>query len=392
VQQLANRDMFNRPEWFWGNRSVPKYELARPASTDGLSVSAKKDLANDLIESFNEARKLDPENRSYSDLWASIISRSAREVVQALIGKDPTTLLSLLERLFPLPALWGIGYGDLGLSQGDRFASFVILDQLVGLGESLGVVRSECPEQGEIGYAFEGGVEKLVTDIESKLGFKIDFPKIGGSYGISIANRLIDMQTPGHIYAAYRLKSNLSRYTQATKPSVLEIGAGFGGAAYWFLQQSSPRQYVILDLALTNVYQGWFLANALGRERVSLYSDIRRDGIGHRTVSIMPTKSEHLLGDMQFDGIFNQDSFPEMPEESINGYLRLASERLRGILFSYNQEAFSPVAEKPQPWLVKQVEHVGGLTRISRERSWIRRGYVEEIYQNEKLRRDEPNA
>lgn len=382
LQRLSNRDMFNRPEWFWGQSPVPRLPLVTPPSTDELGLSDKKRLVEDLITSFNEAIKLDPDNSSYSRLWATIINRSANGVVMALIQKDAGALLSLLERMFPLPALWGIGYGDLGLTQGDRFASFVILDQLVGLAECLGVVRSECPEQGEIGYAFVDGVEKIVADIEQKLGIKIDFPKIGGSYGLQIGDRLLDMQTPSHIYAAHRLKVNLARYTNESHPSVLEIGAGFGGAAYWFMKQAKAREYVILDLALTNVYQGWFLSNALGRDKVALYSEINRGiKVGDKLVSILPTKSESHLAGKRFTGIFNQDSFPEMPEESVMGYLRLAVDHLDGIVFSYNQEAYSPVGHKPQPWVHERAQRVEGLTLVSRERSWLRRGYIEEIYQ-----------
>src|SRR5688572_28904093 len=88
VQGLANRDMFHRPEWFWGNRGVPVLPLARPASTDGLKPNEKKLLISDLLRSFEVAQKLDKENTSYSPLWRSIIERSVQDFVRALYNKD----------------------------------------------------------------------------------------------------------------------------------------------------------------------------------------------------------------------------------------------------------------------------------------------------------------
>jgi hypothetical protein len=381
LQRLANRDMFHRPEWFWASRPVPVYRVERPASSGGLSATDKKLLIADLLTSFDEAQKLDKENSSYSALWRWNVERTARDFIDALVRKDAQKVLSFLEGMLSQPALWGIGYGDFGIWQGDRFASFLIFHQLVGLAESLALVRTECPEQGEIGYAFDVGVESLVEKIEQTVGVRMDFPRVASSYGIMINGRMLDMQTPSHLYSAYRLRKNLEKYVSRENYSVLEIGAGFGGSAYWFLQQLPRSKYCILDLALTNVYQGWFLSNTLGRDNVLLFSDALKGApIGSRQVSIMPTRSEGYLGETRFDAIFNQDSFPEMTEQAIDDYLRLAHQRLDGILYSFNHESFSLVKGHPLPWVPDRVQKVGGFKRLSRELSWVRRGYVEEVY------------
>lgn len=384
VQRLSNRDMFNRPEWFWGQNGVADLPLTAPDSSGGLAPEARRELAVDLIKSFHLGQGLDPSNGNYSQLWSTIIGRSAPPVIQALMDKDPIALLRFLERMFPSPTLWGIGYGDLGLDQGSRFGSFLILSQLVGLAESLGVVRTECPEQGEIGHALRDGPEVLLHEVEKILGLRMDFPRIAGSYGVVLDGRLLDMQTPGHVYAAHRLKGHLAGRCASQAPEVLEIGAGFGGTCYWFQKMVVPGRYVILDLALTNVYQGWFLANALGRSEVGLYSDFLNEGdFGCRRTWIMPVNSQDRFRQQRFDGVMNQDSFPEMPVESVRGYLGLSAERLRpgGILFSMNQEAFTPMSGHDPPWVATLASKEPALIRRSRELSWVRRGYVEEVYQ-----------
>lgn len=381
VQRLANRDMFNRPEWFWGARPVPDLPLTAPDSSAGLDAHSRRALAADLLESFHAGQGLDPSNRNYSPLWSTIINRSAPPVLQALQARDPDALIAFLDRMFPSPTLWGIGYGDLGLTQGSRFASFLILSQLVGLAESLGVARTECPEQGEVGHALADGAEALLARVERALGFRVDFPRIAGAYGIEVGGRLLDMQTPGHLYAAHRFKEQLARHAPRVAPEILEIGAGFGGTCHWFQKMVSPARYVVLDLALTNVYQGWFLANALGRDQVGLYSDfLREGGFGRRRTWVMPVNSQEQFGQQRFTGVLNQDSFPEMPADSVRGYLALARDRLDGILFSCNQEAYSPIDGKAPPWVAELAAATGGLVRVSRELSWVRRGYVEEVY------------
>jgi len=384
IQRLSNRDMFNRPEWFWGEQAVPNLPLTVPDSSGGLDDGARDRLAADLVEAFHAGQGLDPSNGNYSPLWSTIIDRSAPPVLRALRDRDPVALRAFLEGMFPSPTLWGIGYGDLGLEQGRRFASFLILGQLVGLAESLGVVRTECPEQGEIGHALRGGVEALLSEVERAIGIRVDFPRIGGAYGIEVGGRLLDLQTPGHLYAARRFRGHLAATSDPHACEILEIGAGFGGTCHWFQKLAAPRRYVILDLALTNVYQGWFLANAFGRDQVGLYPDFVREGaFDRRRLWILPVNSQEKFAGQRFDGVLNQDSFPEMPAESVRGYLRLAAARLRpgGILFSMNQEAFSPMCGQEPPWVAALATGEPSLVRRSRELSWVRRGYVEEVYQ-----------
>src|SRR5687767_357279 len=178
LQRLANRDMFHRPEWFWASRSIPALPISRPPSTAGLDAEGKRQLVQDLLRSFEEAQKLDEENQSYSPLWKWNVERSATGFVEALVRKDADFVIRFLEEMLSQAALWGIGYGDFGIFQGARFGSFVILHQLVGFAESLGVIRTECPEQGEIAFAFDGGLETLVEQVENVVGIRMDFPRI----------------------------------------------------------------------------------------------------------------------------------------------------------------------------------------------------------------------
>jgi hypothetical protein len=73
--------------------------------------------------------------------------------------------------------------------------------------------------------------------------------------------------------------------------------------------------------------------------------------------------------------LINEDSMPEIPESVVKDYLAWVKPKLTGVFFSYNQET-----HKEQTLVAKAVIEAGGYKRLSRHLSWLRRGYVEEVY------------
>ena len=62
-------------------------------------------------------------------------------------------------------------------------------------------------------------------------------------------------------------------------------------------------------------------------------------------------------------------------------YLRWASEHLNGLFLSFNQEAYSPFGNVHQVCVPEVVKLFPRFKRLSRDSSWDRRGYVEEVYE-----------
>jgi hypothetical protein len=80
------------------------------------------------------------------------------------------------------------------------------------------------------------------------------------------------------------------------------------------------------------------------------------------------------------DLLINQDSMPEMPLTEIRRYLNWGSQHVNGLFLSFNQEAYSPVHGTPQVLVPDIVANFSNYHRLSRQTSWDRRGYVEEVY------------
>ena len=83
-----------------------------------------------------------------------------------------------------------------------------------------------------------------------------------------------------------------------------------------------------------------------------------------------------------YDVLLNKDSMPEMPKHAVLEYLRWGRSTCRGIFFSCNQESKAAFRGQPQGLVPEAVEEVGGFSRLRRDESWVRPGYVEEIYAN----------
>jgi hypothetical protein len=125
------------------------------------------------------------------------------------------------------------------------------------------------------------------------------------------------------------------------------------------------------------VLQGYFLAKEFGASNVKLYGETSNN---NAMISILPTFAFETGIKMDIDILINENSMPEMSKEIVEGYLFYAKKQVSGIFFSYNHEAYSVVYGKPQVFVPEVVESVGGFKRLSRNASWVRSGYVEEVY------------
>ena len=366
---------FDRPAWVYRSRgAVPSVDLEfrqpEVVSPEHLALCER------LLAAYWLAREGAPGG---SGMWSSELFAERQQVLSsALQRRDPESLATALAAMFRSDFIIGIAGGSLGTGRqtalGRRFTRLYILNKLVALAESQGVVRTENPEQGTPGIAFSQGTEALVEGIEKRLGIALDFPEVGAAYGLLAAGRLVTSDAPDQVYGALRLRDAIATFLKETDrpPTVVEIGAGYGAMAYWFLQLVDAR-YTIIDLPAVNVLQGYFLAQAMGTGAVSFL------GEPPARVTILPAHALETV-EVPFDVLANKDSMPEMPSIALEEYLAWGARNCRGIFYSYNQEAAAPFEGTAQNVVSESVERLGGFQRLRRDASWLRRGYVEELY------------
>jgi hypothetical protein len=372
-------EMIRRPEWLYRGRGrIPRGRLefrpVHPVTDDDRALCRR------LIDAYARATGGPEGAESTTGMWAWIFTQRQRRLAEALERQDVDALAAMLADMLRQDFVVGMAYGDLigdaNSRIGGRLWWIKSLDSLASLAESLGAAPAESPEQGEVGRAFDAGLDGLVAAIERQLGSTIDFPDVGAPYGVQVGTALIPPDWPEQVYAARRIADAVERHV-ATPPGgvrIVEIGAGYGAMAYAMLKLlAGVGRYSIVDLPIVNVIQGYFLSKALGTDEVSLFCE------APSKVSVVPNHALDIVG-TPCDVVVNKDSMPEMPEQAVLAYLNWTKAAGAQLFFSYNQEAEASFAGERQNLVPAAVAAVGGFTRLRRDASWVRRGYVEEIY------------
>ena len=369
--------MLGRPQWLFESPvAIPH----RPVTATAPRPSQPADL--ELCARIVAAYRLSRDGYGeLSGIWSGKIGRHCASLDRALMSGDAAAVDEQLRWMYRRPFLSGIStpvdYEDPAARD---FWSLMTYDSLVSLAEAVGAIRAENPEQGAVGRAFIEGIDGVPERVEAKLGISLDYPRIGAPYGTLIGDRLIIRETGRHLHAAVRLHevaaTELAPRGGQGGVRVVEIGAGFGGVAMWYLRLlgDAAGSYTIVDLPLMNAFQAYFLGGVYGAGALALNGE---PGAGARIRIVPPVVLE--AGDVAADLVFNQDSLPEMTEQVARGYLTWMAEQVSGAFVSCNHEAGS-IGVVSQMVVSELADEIPGLKRLSRQPSWTRRGYVEEVY------------
>lgn len=356
------------------------YKTKDPTNDDIL-------LCQRIIDAYRKATSDKAKiEKNTGQMWSQSIKMRCDKLISVVESLDARELARILASMFREDFVYGLASGSLIENAhsciGRKIWSLKYQDNVVALAEYLSIVRSESNEQGIKAYALKDGIDALVAKIEIAIGIPMDFPDIGAPYGIKANNSLVTMEHPEHIYVALRINHAVQNYLKdrSKQPlNLVEIGGGFGNLAYWMikLKKIDVGSYTIIDLPLINVLQSYFLGKAFGALNVKLYDETSND---NAAISILPTFVFEKETIRNIDVLINENSMPEMSNEIARNYILYAKKRLNGIFFSYNHEAYSVVYGKPQVLVPEVIESVGGFRCISRNVSWVRSSYVEEVY------------
>lgn len=366
---------FERPGWIYGLGSVAPtgeqlFRAPEPVTEADLA------LCDRLVAAYRLAQSEAP---LPSGMWAhSDFRQRQRVLVEALADGTPRPLAEMLGSMFRSDFVLGMAPGSMGRKRRAgplaRLSWLMSMTKVVALAEALGTVRAENPEQGSKAPALRASLDDLVSGMEAELGLSLDFPRVGAAYGSVVGGRLITPETPDQVYGAARLRDAIATYLPPSDQprGVVEIGGGYGAMAYWFMQMVDAR-YAIVDLPIVGVLQGYFLSQVLGHDAVAVYGET------HGQVTIVP---DHALASVQspIDVVANKDSLPEITLDAALGYLQWTRAKCRGLFYSNNQEGAAVFDGIAQNVVSDLVERVGGFKRVRRDASWVRRGYVEEIF------------
>lgn len=176
-------------------------------------------------------------------------------------------------------------------------------------------------------------------------------PIIGNPYGYFIDDKFIksgaDYQ---HFYAA-RINDLLSE--RFGRKVIAEIGAGFGGMAYYLIRDAKNTTYVDFDLPENLALTSYYLLKAFPEKKILLYGEEEFDGakLSDYDIVLMPSFELDKLQDDTCDLVFNSYSLAEMSQQTINHYVKQSAKLIKkgGWFFHVNHTENSLVSARDFP-------------------------------------------
>jgi hypothetical protein len=374
--------VIRRPEWLRGYSKPLPSEFAPRLAPEKASdeMIAARIISSHRQIKLREQRADVPSLRD--SMWGTFLQEEYAALRRLVERGDTGGLAGYLSTIFRSEAVNGYTYGSKFDPFPHRWWYLPVGIELsvVTLAESVGILRAECPEQGQIAYwRNEHTEERLIEQLESYFSMRIEAPRTGDARGILFGGRFLTLETCSQIYTAHRMRDAINREIGASvELNIVEIGGGYGGLCYWMHRLLGTRinRYVVVDLPEVNLVQAYFLSSLETRELLLFGEEKRKSESG---IELIPHWTLSDL-DLRPNVLINQDSMPEMPLAEVERYLTWGSDNVYGLFFSFNQEAYSPWRGVPQVHVPSVVDRYPRFRRIARNASWVRRGYVEEIY------------
>lgn len=326
-------------------------------------------IAGRVMRAFDRA--IDEQSRLSKlpehDVWESVAGTFHGTFVDALTNDTADALVHQLTNAYRETISHGLGPGkqvyEAALTAaGSASIAALSLDRLMALAEAIGVLPYENPEQGRWGVNLYLEPAVVMRRISDALGADMTPSQIMGYFGARAGAGLFFARSADHLYCAWRC---LGFGRQIT-----EIGAGLAGVGDYAMRLGASS-YRIYDLPVLNALQGYALIRA--GHAVSL--------LGEPDAPVAVRPWWHFDAAPPCDVVLNQDSFPEIDASFVEGYLKRIA-RVSRYFVSINQEGAAPATAdgSPQHIVGALVAGVHGLRRRHRSPYWIRRGYVEEVY------------
>ena len=238
------------------------------------------------------------------------------------------------------------------------------------------------PEQGGWGVKKDFSFNEALKYLDEEFGFTVIAPIIyDGLLQTSIGNRNFNQVDIMALNASLQIRNVLK---SSANKSILEIGAGSGTTAYWCSRLGlGPIQ--IIDLPHVAVLQAFYLLKVLPGASVLLYGE--EPVVEQPDITIYPHWAFNELPRISPVLVFNQDSFAEMSMAVVQKYLRWIIDINATYLLSINHESSATysVALTKQVNVSSLIRSESAFTAISRHPNWVRLGYVDQLWELNKI-------
>ncbi len=301
-----------------------------------------------------------------SGQWKDIYSAYQADAVRSIRDGDKSLLQKMLAD--PLSNNLLYGFDNLANVLQSKFRletsneAITSADHFLALGEYTLSTNYFSPEAIVSPIKKKIFITSIIKDIvESKFEGKVIFPNpYINEVGLDTEFGVASIRVPAAIYQALRAREFGSK--------ICEIGPGLGRTAY-FSNLLGVEKYTLVDLPIPSLCQAYFLGTSLPNERFTF----NHESLNELGGFIFRQPDTFMQESDQYDLILNVDSLTEMGVDVARTYL---------INFVGKTNWFLSINHEGNEFSVREIAaEVPEYKLISRNRSWVRQGYVEELYQ-----------
>jgi putative sugar O-methyltransferase len=180
-------------------------------------------------------------------------------------------------------------------------------------------------------YAFYTGLvwQLMTRHASDDLYQRIEEPALGSPIVLRYQGKAISQDLAQSLLEYYRVKELVRQLDMPTRPTYLELGAGYGRLAYVFLA-AKPCRYIIVDIPPTILVAKWYLSRLFPTKRVFGYrsfadfAEVREELEAADIVFLSPNQLR-LLPDGFCDAAISISSLHEMSLAQVDRYIQLIS-------------------------------------------------------------------
>jgi putative sugar O-methyltransferase len=217
-----------------------------------------------------------------------------------------------------------------------------ILRQLPAYDPSTGVSRARFYEL----CIFTRMLWRLAVSYDThRLLERIQEPQFGNPFPIFFRGRLISQDLANSVLELYSILDAVP-LVFADRPTVCELGAGYGRNAYLFLEAFKQSKYVIVDIPPALYVSQEYLARVLPDRKIlrfSCFLDMAqmREQLEWADVAFLLPHQAELLAEKSVDLFINISSLHEMTRPQIDTYFGLIDRLTRGYFYMKQWKSFT---------------------------------------------------
>ncbi len=307
----------------------PNYQKSIPANDIKNCFTPKAqqaDVSDEVLERIIKAYQLtikNPASKSeiynVSNEWLFIYKFYMDEVMKALKSGDKTSLKKIYSNF--MREKCSTGLHGLAIDMHDNFFA-----KNTPSSTHSKLYLNDC------NYRFD--LWKSSTGITQNVD-ALFMPEFGNSYGYNKEGTYIRTGAEYLHYYANSIK-NLLHTKDNSKKTILEIGGGYGGLAYFLNKNITNLTYVDLDLPENMALTAYYLLCSFPNKKIMLYGEDSLENISNYDIVILPNFCLDELKNNTADLVFNSYSLAEMAPKTIEHYMSKIKQISKEFIFHIN--------------------------------------------------------